>query len=225
MYQHTNPTRSRRNAQGHKNFLKPHHSIPPISLLTLLLILRVQTRHALPRNTARDPTLEQPTDSPPANPTETLKRLPSGLGRLQTVDREPFWAGVRALAVAQVRPARDDNRVLELEALSFGVLAHLDLDQVLRRALRTTARRSASVAAGDDEVGVGGFAGDFGRAADLVLVWVRGFGDVRESALADLCEDAIAPVCADGEEGCELFAVVEEVAFGGDGQLGRCEGC
>lgn len=52
-----------------------------------------------------------------------------------------------------------------------------------------------------------------------------GLGDVRESALADFGQDAVAPVCADGEEGREFFAVVEEVALGGDGQLGWCEGC
>lgn len=223
MYQHTKSNHVRPQRTSHE--LPKSPLIPPISLLTLLLVLGVQTGHTLPRNTARDPTLEQTTDSSPANPTETLKRLAASLSRLQTVYGQPLGTSVRALAITQIHPARDDDGMLELEALSFGVLAHLDLDQVLGRALGTAAHGSALVAAGDDEVGVCSFAGDLGRAADLVLVRVRGLGDVREGALADLGEDAVAPVGADGEEGRELFAVVEEVAFGGDGQLGRRESC
>jgi hypothetical protein len=48
---------------------------------------------------------------------------------------------------------------------------------------------------------------------------------MRESALADLGEQAVAPVSADREERCEFFAVVKEVTFGGGGELGWCESC
>ena len=48
---------------------------------------------------------------------------------------------------------------------------------------------------------------------------------MRERTLANFGEQAVAPVRADGEERREFFAVVEEVAFGGGGELGGCEGC
>lgn len=46
---------------------------------------------------------------------------------------------------------------------------------------------------------------------------------MRESTLADLGEQAVSPVSADGEERREFFAIVKEVTFGGSGELGWCE--
>ena len=46
---------------------------------------------------------------------------------------------------------------------------------------------------------------------------------MRESTLADFGEEAISPVGANREERREFFAVVEEMAFGGGGELRWCE--
>jgi hypothetical protein len=130
--------------------------VPAISLLAQSFILGVQTRHSLPRNTARNPTLEHTTDRSPSQSAETL--ILDATSRLvQAVDCQPLRARVRVLSISQIRPTRHDDGMLELESFALRVLAHLDFDQVLSRTLRTATRWSASIAAGDDEIGMRGF--------------------------------------------------------------------
>jgi hypothetical protein len=159
---------------------RPHlwqNLIPAISLLAQPLILRVQTRHSLPRNAARDPTLEHTTDSSPSQSAETLILFAASC-LVQAVDREPLRARVRVLAISQIRPPRHDDRVLEFEPFALGVLAHLDLNQILCRTLRAASRWSASVATGDDEIRMRGFARNLRGTSELVFVRVRRLGDV-----------------------------------------------
>lgn len=198
------------------------NSIPSIPLLTKSFTFGVQTCHSLPGDTARNPTLENATDSPPTHPRETLK-LPSLHSLVQTVDCKPLWTRVGILAITQIRPSSDDNCVLELEPCSLGIFAHLNFDEVLGGTLWAAAGGTTSIAARDDKIGMRGFATDFWRAANLVFVRVWWFGNVRESAFADFRQKAVTPVVADGEEGGEFLAVVEEMSFGGYCELGGSE--
>lgn len=163
-------------------------SIPPMPLLPQFGIVRIQTNHSLTWNRAAHLALKNTRYSSPSNVTKTI------IVRANPIHGAVFRTSCWTRPITQVAPACYYQGVFETVYAVVLIFYHVDLYQVLCRAFGTTACGPTVVAHADYETRVCEGAGQGRLFRELTKVGLGRFWDVRESALGDVHELAIAPV-------------------------------